>query len=108
MEGQVGTFAVKRDWPKMLKGGVIMECRHNPSTPVVAEEAGASPLWLSNAFPADNRTQAGSIACSDPELIFTYGCLTIPVMAKCRIGHFVEAANLEAIGCICVDDVGGC
>jgi pyridoxal 5'-phosphate synthase pdxS subunit len=104
MEGQVGTFAVKKGLAQMLKGGVIMDVV-TPEHARIAEEAGAVAVMALERVPADIRTQGGVARMSDPELILQImDAVTIPVMAKCRIGHFVEAQILEAIGVDYIDE----
>src|SRR5512138_2927318 len=94
----VGTFAVKAGLAQMLKGGVIMDVV-TPEQARVAEEAGAVAVMALERVPADIRAAGGVARMSDPEMITRImEAVTIPVMAKCRIGHFVEAQVLEAIG----------
>ena len=101
---QTGTVNVKRNFPEMLKGGVIMDVV-NAEQARIAEEAGASAVMALERVPADIRAQGGVARMSDPELILGIKeAVTIPVMAKCRIGHFVEAEILEALGVDCVDE----
>jgi len=104
MEAQVGTFAVKKGLAQMLKGGVIMDVV-TPEHARIAEEAGAVAVMALERVPADIRAHGGVARMSDPELILQIiDAVTIPVMAKCRIGHFVEAQILEAIGVDYVDE----
>src|SRR5512146_1246816 len=104
MEGTTGTFTVKKGLAQMLKGGVIMDVV-TPEHAVIAEEAGAVAVMALERVPADIRAQGGVARMSDPELIVRIKeSVTIPVMAKCRIGHFVEAQILEAIGIDYVDE----
>jgi pyridoxal 5'-phosphate synthase pdxS subunit len=104
MEKQVGTFAVKKGLAQMLKGGVIMDVV-TPEHARIAEEAGAAAVMALERVPADIRAQGGVARMSDPELILKImDTVTIPVMAKCRIGHFVEAQILEALGVDYVDE----
>lgn len=104
MEGKVGTFAVKKGLAQMLKGGVIMDVV-TPEHAKIAEEAGACAVMALERVPADIRAQGGVARMSDPELILQImDAVTIPVMAKCRIGHFVEAQILEAIGVDYIDE----
>jgi pyridoxal 5'-phosphate synthase pdxS subunit len=104
MEKQVGTFAVKKGLAQMLKGGVIMDVV-TPEHARIAEEAGAVAVMALERVPADIRAQGGVARMSDPELILKImDTVTIPVMAKCRIGHFVEAQILEALGVDYVDE----
>ncbi|OGO38862.1 MAG: pyridoxal biosynthesis lyase PdxS [Chloroflexi bacterium RBG_16_57_11] len=104
MEGQTGTFAVKKGLAQMLKGGVIMDVV-TPEHAKIAEDAGACAVMALERVPADIRAQGGVARMSDPELIMKImDSVTIPVMAKCRIGHFVEAQILEAIGVDYIDE----
>ena len=104
MEPQTGTIAVKRTFPEMLKGGVIMDVV-TPEQARIAEEAGASAVMALERVPADIRAQGGVARMSDPELIIRIReAVTIPVMAKCRIGHFVEAEILQSLGVDCIDE----
>lgn len=104
MEKQTATIQVKRSFPEMLKGGVICDVV-NAEQARIAEEAGASAVMALERVPADIRTQGGVARMSDPELIIQIkAAVTIPVMAKCRIGHFVEAEILQAIGVDCIDE----
>jgi pyridoxal 5'-phosphate synthase pdxS subunit len=104
MEQQVGTFAVKKGLAQMLKGGVIMDVV-TPEHARIAEAAGACAVMALERVPADIRAQGGVARMSDPELILQImDAVSIPVMAKCRIGHFVEAQILEAIGVDYLDE----
>jgi pyridoxal 5'-phosphate synthase pdxS subunit len=104
MQKQTGTIDVKRIFPEMLKGGVICDVV-NAEQARIAEEAGASAVMALERVPADIRAQGGVARMSDPELIIQIKeAVTIPVMAKCRIGHFVEAEILQAIGVDCIDE----
>ena len=104
MEKQTGTVTVKRTFPEMLKGGVIMDVV-NAEHARIAEESGASAVMALERVPADIRAQGGVARMSDPELILAIReAVTIPVMAKCRIGHFVEAEILQALGVDCIDE----
>ena len=104
METQSGTQAVKRAFPEMLKGGVIMDVV-TPDEAKIAEEAGASAVMALERVPADIRRDGGVARMSDPALITAIkAAVTIPVMAKCRIGHFVEAEILQALGVDCIDE----
>src|SRR5512146_1968164 len=99
-----GSFAVKKGLAQMLKGGVIMDVV-TPEHARIAEEAGAVAVMALERVPADIRAQGGVARMSDPELILKImDAVTIPVMAKCRIGHFVEAQILEAIGIDYIDE----
>ncbi|HTO99778.1 MAG TPA: pyridoxal 5'-phosphate synthase lyase subunit PdxS [Anaerolineales bacterium] len=104
MEQQTGTFAVKKGLAQMLKGGVIMDVV-TPEHAKIAEDAGACAVMALERVPADIRAQGGVARMSDPGLIMKImDSVTIPVMAKCRIGHFVEAQILEAIGVDYIDE----
>ena len=104
MEKEVGTITIKRGLAQMLKGGVIMDVV-TPEHAKIAEEAGACAVMALERVPADIRVQGGVARMSDPELILRImDAVTIPVMAKCRIGHFVEAQVLEAIGIDFIDE----
>jgi pyridoxal 5'-phosphate synthase pdxS subunit len=98
------SFTVKSGLAQMLKGGVIMDVV-SPEHAVIAEEAGAAAVMALERVPADIRVQGGVARMSDPGLIREImASVSIPVMAKCRIGHFVEAQILEAIGVDYVDE----
>src|SRR5437016_1266307 len=104
MQKQTGTIQVKRTFPEMLKGGVICDVV-NAEQASLAEEAGACAVMALERVPADIRAQGGVARMSDPELIIQIKeAVTMPVMAKCRIGHFVEAEILQAIGVDCIDE----
>jgi len=104
MQKQTGTIKIKRSFPEMLKGGVICDVV-NAEQARIAEDAGASAVMALERVPADIRAQGGVARMSDPELIIKIKeAVTIPVMAKCRIGHFVEAEILQAIGVDCIDE----
>ncbi|MGD0575398.1 MAG: pyridoxal 5'-phosphate synthase lyase subunit PdxS [Anaerolineales bacterium] len=104
MEKVVGSITVKRGLAQMLKGGVIMDVV-TPEHARIAEEAGACAVMALERVPADIRAQGGVARMSDPELILKImDAVSIPVMAKCRIGHFVEAQVLEALGVDYVDE----
>jgi pyridoxal 5'-phosphate synthase pdxS subunit len=104
MQKQTGTTQVKRSFPEMLKGGVICDVV-NADQARIAEEAGAAAVMALERVPADIRANGGVARMSDPELIIQIKeAVTIPVMAKCRIGHFVEAEILQAIGVDCIDE----
>ncbi len=104
MQKEIGTVQVKRAFPEMLKGGVICDVV-NAEQARIAEEAGASAVMALERVPADIRVQGGVARMSDPELIIQIKeAVTIPVMAKCRIGHFVEAEILQALGVDCIDE----
>jgi pyridoxal 5'-phosphate synthase pdxS subunit len=104
VEKQTGTIQVKRTFPEMLKGGVICDVV-TPEQARIAEEAGACAVMALERVPADIRAHGGVARMSDPELVIRIKeAVTIPVMAKCRIGHFVEAEILQAIGVDCIDE----
>lgn len=104
MEQQIATFAVKKGLAQMLKGGVIMDVV-TPEHARIAEDAGAVAVMALERVPADIRANGGVARMSDPELILQImDAVSIPVMAKCRIGHFVEAQILEAIGVDYIDE----
>ncbi|QYJ14555.1 Pyridoxal 5'-phosphate synthase subunit PdxS [Rubrobacter xylanophilus DSM 9941] len=99
-----GTFRVKSGMAQMLKGGVIMDVV-NAEQAKVAEEAGAVAVMALERVPADIRAQGGVARMSDPEKILEIQeAVTIPVMAKVRIGHFVEAQILEALEVDYIDE----
>jgi len=101
---EIGGSQVKRGLAQMLKGGVIMDVV-TPEHAVIAEEAGAVAVMALERVPADIRSDGGVARMSDPGLIREImASVSIPVMAKCRIGHFVEAQILEAIGVDYVDE----
>ncbi|HTX79773.1 MAG TPA: pyridoxal 5'-phosphate synthase lyase subunit PdxS [Longilinea sp.] len=103
-EQTTGSFAVKKGLAQMLKGGVIMDVV-TPEHAKIAEDAGACAVMALERVPADIRADGGVARMSDPELILKImDAVTIPVMAKCRIGHFVEAQILEAIGVDYIDE----
>jgi pyridoxal 5'-phosphate synthase pdxS subunit len=104
MEQKVGSFEVKKGLAQMLKGGVIMDVV-NVEHAKIAEDAGACAVMALERVPADIRADGGVARMSDPEMILKImDAVTIPVMAKCRIGHFVEAQILEAIGVDYIDE----
>ncbi len=104
MEKELGTVALKRGLAQMLKGGVIMDVV-TPEHAQIAEEAGACAVMALERVPADIRAHGGVARMSDPALIQKImETVSIPVMAKCRIGHFVEAQVLEALGVDYVDE----
>jgi pyridoxal 5'-phosphate synthase pdxS subunit len=99
-----GTDRVKRGLAEMLRGGVIMDVV-NAEQAKVAEDAGAVAVMALERVPADIRRDGGVARMSDPALIEAIkATVTIPVMAKCRIGHFVEAQVLESLGVDFVDE----
>src|SRR5213594_2820630 len=102
--GSKGTWTLKTGLAQMLKGGVIMDVV-TPEHAKIAEEAGACAVMALERVPADIRANGGVARMSDPDLILKImDAVTIPVMAKCRIGHFVEAHILEAIGVDYIDE----
>jgi pyridoxal 5'-phosphate synthase pdxS subunit len=104
MNEQTGTFTVKKGLAQMLKGGVIMDVV-TAEHARIAEDAGAVAVMALERVPADIRADGGVARMSDPELILKIKqAVSIPVMAKCRIGHFVEAQILEAIGVDYIDE----
>jgi pyridoxal 5'-phosphate synthase pdxS subunit len=99
-----GTWTVKTGLAQMLKGGVIMDVV-TPEQARIAEEAGACAVMALERVPADIRAAGGVARMADPEVIARIiESVTIPVMAKCRIGHFVEAQILEALGVDYIDE----
>jgi pyridoxal 5'-phosphate synthase pdxS subunit len=104
VEKTVGSFAVKKGLAQMLKGGVIMDVV-TAEHARLAEDAGAVAVMALERVPADIRAHGGVARMSDPALIRQImDSVTIPVMAKCRIGHFVEAQILEALGVDYIDE----
>src|SRR5213078_3980238 len=104
MSPETSTWTTKKGLAQMLKGGVIMDVV-TPEHARIAEDAGASAVMALERVPADIRAHGGVARMSDPELIIQIkAAVTIPVMAKCRIGHFVEAEILQAIGVDCIDE----
>lgn len=104
MEKEIGTFAVKKGLAQMLKGGVIMDVV-TPEHARIAEEAGAVAVMALERVPADIRAHGGVARMSDPGLIAEImETVSIPVMAKARIGHFVEAQILQALGVDYIDE----
>jgi pyridoxal 5'-phosphate synthase pdxS subunit len=104
MEQKTGTWTEKKGLAQMLKGGVIMDVV-NAKQARIAEEAGACAVMALERVPADIRADGGVARMSDPEMILKImDAVTIPVMAKCRIGHFVEAQILEALGIDYIDE----
>jgi pyridoxal 5'-phosphate synthase pdxS subunit len=103
-ESAVGTARVKRGMAEMLKGGVIMDVV-TPEQAKIAEDAGAVAVMALERVPADIRVQGGVARMSDPDMIEgIIDAVSIPVMAKARIGHMVEAQVLQAIGVDYVDE----
>ncbi len=98
------TLTVKRGLAQMLKGGVIMDVV-NAEQAKIAEDAGAAAVMALERVPADIRADGGVARMADPEkIIEIQTAVTIPVMAKCRIGHFVEAELLQALGVDYIDE----
>ncbi|MBC7106980.1 MAG: pyridoxal 5'-phosphate synthase lyase subunit PdxS, partial [Firmicutes bacterium] len=99
-----GTWTVKKGLAEMLKGGVIMDVT-TPEQARIAEEAGACAVMALERVPADIRAAGGVARMADPTVILRImEAVTIPVMAKVRIGHFVEAQILEALGVDYIDE----
>lgn len=99
-----GTDLIKRGFAKMQQGGVIMDVT-NAEQAAIAEEAGAVAVMALERVPADIRAQGGVARMSDPRMIEEIiDAVSIPVMAKCRIGHFVEAQVLESLGVDMIDE----
>ncbi len=104
MEQEVASITVKKGLAQMLKGGVIMDVV-TPEHARIAEDAGAVAVMALERVPADIRAHGGVARMSDPEIILQImDAVSIPVMAKCRIGHFVEAQILQAIGVDYLDE----
>ncbi|HEY0486237.1 MAG TPA: pyridoxal 5'-phosphate synthase lyase subunit PdxS [Mycobacteriales bacterium] len=102
--GEVGTARVKRGMAEMLKGGVIMDVV-TPEQAKIAEDAGAVAVMALERVPADIRAQGGVARMSDPDMIDgIVEAVSIPVMAKARIGHFVEAQLLQSLGVDYIDE----
>ncbi len=101
---ETSTWTTKTGLAQMLKGGVIMDVV-TPEHARIAEQAGAAAVMALERVPADIRAQGGVARMSDPELILAImEAVTIPVMAKARIGHFVEAQVLESLGIDYIDE----
>jgi pyridoxal 5'-phosphate synthase pdxS subunit len=101
---ETGTWKVKTGLAQMLKGGVIMDVV-TPEHAKIAEEAGACAVMALERVPADIRAAGGVARMADPTIIEAImKTVSIPVMAKCRIGHFVEAQALEALGVDYIDE----
>ncbi|MDD3268220.1 MAG: pyridoxal 5'-phosphate synthase lyase subunit PdxS [Syntrophomonadaceae bacterium] len=99
-----GTFKVKAGLAQMLKGGVIMDVT-TAEQAKIAEEAGACAVMALERVPADIRAAGGIARMADPTVVMSImEAVTIPVMAKCRIGHFVEAQILESLGVDYIDE----
>ena len=103
-EKRTGTLALKTGLAEMLKGGVIMDVTTDAQARI-AEEAGAVAVMALERVPADIRREGGVARMADPEVVERImNAVTIPVMAKCRIGHFAEARILEALGVDFIDE----
>src|SRR5437867_8306926 len=101
---EIGTLRVKTGLAEMLKGGVIMDVV-TADQARIAEEAGAVAVMALERVPADIRRDGGVARMADPEKIHEIqAAVTIPVMAKCRIGHFAEAQILEALEVDYIDE----
>jgi pyridoxal 5'-phosphate synthase pdxS subunit len=99
-----GSFALKKGLAQMLKGGVIMDVT-TPEQAKIAEEAGACAVMALERVPADIRAAGGIARMADPTIVMKImEAVTIPVMAKCRIGHFVEAQVLQSLGVDYIDE----
>ena len=99
-----GTLRVKTGFAEMFKGGVIMDVV-TPEQAIIAEKAGATAVMALERVPADIRRDGGVARMSDPDMITgIVKAVSIPVMAKCRIGHFVEAEILQALGVDFIDE----
>ncbi len=104
MDEKTGTALVKRGMAQMLKGGVIMDVV-NAEQAKIAEDAGAVAVMALERVPADIRAQGGVARMSDPDMIEAIqAAVSIPVMAKARIGHFVEAQILQSLGVDYIDE----
>jgi pyridoxal 5'-phosphate synthase pdxS subunit len=104
MEQKIGSFEVKKGLAQMLKGGVIMDVV-NADHAKIAEDAGACAVMALERVPADIRADGGVARMSDPDMIQKImEAVSIPVMAKCRIGHFVEAQILQSLGVDYIDE----
>jgi pyridoxal 5'-phosphate synthase pdxS subunit len=103
-EKKTGTLLLKTGLAEMLKGGVIMDVT-TPEQAKIAEDAGAVAVMALERVPADIRREGGVARMADPEVITRImDTVSIPVMAKCRIGHFAEARVLEALGVDFIDE----
>ena len=103
-EKKTGTLALKTGLAEMLKGGVIMDVT-NPEQAKIAEDAGAVAVMALERVPADIRKEGGVARMADPDVVTRImDVVSIPVMAKCRIGHFAEARVLEALGVDFIDE----
>lgn len=103
-ENETGTLRVKTGFAEMMKGGVIMDVV-TPEQAKVAEDAGAVAVMALERVPADIRAHGGVARMSDPTMVQSIiEAVSIPVMAKCRIGHFVEAQVLQTLGVDFIDE----
>jgi pyridoxal 5'-phosphate synthase pdxS subunit len=103
-EKKTGTLTLKTGLAEMLKGGVIMDVT-TPEQARIAEDAGAVAVMALERVPADIRRDGGVARMADPEIVTRImDTVSIPVMAKCRIGHFAEARVLEALGVDFIDE----
>ena len=103
-EKKTGTLALKTGLAEMLKGGVIMDVT-NPEQAKIAEDAGAVAVMALERVPSDIRKDGGVARMADPDVVTRImDVVSIPVMAKCRIGHFAEARVLEALGVDFIDE----
>ena len=101
---KTGTWREKTGLAQMLKGGVVMDVV-NPEQAKIAEEAGACAVMALERVPADIRASGGVARMADPGVVLSImSAVSIPVMAKCRIGHFAEAQILEALGVDFIDE----
>lgn len=101
---QKGTFSIKTGLTQTFRGGVIMDVT-TPEQAKLAEEAGACAIMALERVPADIRAAGGIARMADPSIILRIKeTVSIPVMAKCRIGHFVEAQILESLAIDCIDE----
>ena len=101
---ETGTLRVKTGFAEMFKGGVIMDVV-TPEQAIIAEDAGATAVMALERVPADIRRDGGVARMSDPDMVVgIVNAVSIPVMAKCRIGHFVEAQILQSLGVDFIDE----
>src|SRR5438477_2753938 len=104
MEKEAGTLRVKSGLAEMLKGGVIMDVT-TAEQAKIAEDAGACAVMALERVPADIRAEGGVARMADPnKVVEIMEAVSIPVMAKCRIGHFVEAQILQSLGADYIDE----
>jgi pyridoxal 5'-phosphate synthase pdxS subunit len=101
---ETGTLRIKTGFAEMFKGGVIMDVV-TPEQAIIAEDAGATAVMALERVPADIRRDGGVARMSDPDMVVgIVNAVSIPVMAKCRIGHFVEAQILQSLGVDFIDE----